>query len=221
MGLVQVFLVDDHPAFREGVRRMLGTDSGVEVVGEAASAEEGIREIDAQSVDVVLMDIHMPGMDGIQATQLLKERHPDLAVIVLSTFGSEYLDRAFEAGANGFILKTATKSVLLNAVVQAAHGHTPIDATLTTGLLDRISGGADTSGRPVLSDRQREVLRLVANGVRSNEIQEQLSISQATLTRQLRHIFDLLGVDDRAHAVAEAYRRNLLSQTHQAPPIGT
>lgn len=210
MGPVRAFLVDDHPAFREGIRRLLDSDTGVEIVGEAESAEECLKEIGKCPVDVVLMDVNMPGIGGIQATRQLKKKYPDVKVIVLSTFGEEYLDQAIEAGANGYLLKTVTKQELATAVIQAAGGQSPIDARLTTGLLDRLSRPTNGHEKSVLTNRQREILLLIADGVPSKKIEEQLAISQATLTRQLRHTFDLLGVDDRAHAVAEAYRRGIL-----------
>ena len=205
-----MFLVDDHPALREGIRRLLGSDQGIEIVGEAGSAEECLREIKARSVDVVLMDINMPGMDGIQATRQLKEEYPDLKVIVLSALGAEYLNQAIEAGANGYILKTATSTELANAVIQAVGGQTPIDANLTPHLIGRAAKTSDGSKRHTLSKRQKEILRLIAEGMPSKEIEASISISHATLTRQLRQTFDLLGVDDRAHAVAEAYKRRIL-----------
>ena len=210
MRSIRVYLVDDHLALREGIRRLLGSDEGIEVVGEAGSAEECLKEITARSVDLVMMDINLPGMNGIQATRHLKEKYPDLKVLVLSTFGEEYTVQALEAGANGYLLKTASQSELLNAVLQAARGQTPIDAELTSTLVDSITGKVDRDGPQVLTDRQTEILRLIADGVPSKEIQEKLSISQPTLTRQIRRIFDQLEVEDRAHAVSEAYKRHIL-----------
>ena len=133
-----------------------------------------------------------------------------MKVVVLSSFGDEYLAKPIDAGATGYILKTATQPELVQAVVQAAAGQSPIDPTLVPGLLQRMSELSGMARCEVLSNRQREILRLIADGVPSTEIAANLSVSQATLTRELRHVFDLLGVDDRAHAIAEASRKNLL-----------
>ena len=200
---VRVFLVDDHPVVREGIRRLLEPEKGIVVVGEAATAEESFGKLDAQAVDVVLMDIRLTGMDGIEATRRLKVKHSDLKVIILSSFGRAYLDQAIEAGASGYILKSATRLELAKAVVQAAGGQFAIDPELTKYLVDR-------STRQNLSSRQREILRLIADGMPSSEIERTISVSHATLARELRRIFDLLGVNDRAHAVAEALKRGLL-----------
>lgn len=209
MGRIRVLIVDDHPVVREGIRRLLELDEQISVVGEAGSGEEALARMDECPADVTLMDIRMPGIDGIEATRQLRVRYPNLKVIVLSSFGDEYLAEAIEAGANGYILKTATQPELVRAVVQAAGGQSPIDARLTPGLLGRLAELSRMTQRQGLSSRRREILRLVANGVPSKEIAARLSVSQATLTRELRHVFNLLGVDDRTHAVAEAYRRNL------------
>ena len=197
---VRVFLVDDHPLVREGIRRLLETEEGIAVVGEAATAEESFAQVSAQAVDVVLMDIRLPGMDGLEATRQLKDKRPDLKVIILSSFGNEYLAQAIDAGANGYMLKSATRSELTDAVAQAADGHWP--------LAKELPPIAPYPAR--LSRRQREILRLIANGVPSKEIETTLKIGHATVARDLRHSFNLLGVNDRAHAVAEALKRGLL-----------
>lgn len=207
---ITLFLVDDHPVVREGIRRLLELDERLSVVGEAGSGEEALERLNGCPADVVLMDIRLPGMDGIEATRQLRARHPDLKIMILSSFGDEYLAEAIEAGANGYILKTATQPELTRAVVQTASGQGPLDPTLTPRLFDRMAELSRAARSQDLSGRQREILQLIADGVPSREIAARLSMSQATLSRQLRHVFDLLGVDDRAHAIAEAYRRDLL-----------
>ena len=210
MAKTRVFLVDDHPVVRAGMRQLLEVDGRISVVGEADSGEKALEQFNGCPADVVLMDIWLPGMDGIEATRQLRVRYPDLKVIVLSAFGDEYLAEAIEAGAKGYILKTATQPELVHAVVEAAAGRSPVDSTLASKLLDRLVELSTTSPSDSLSGRQQEILRLIADGVASDEIAASLSISDATLTRALRQIFDLLGVDNRAHAVAEAYKRKLL-----------
>ena len=210
MAEIRVFLIDDHMVTREGIRRLLELDERITVVGEAGSGEEALEEVDACSADVALMDIRLTGIDGIETTRQLRVRYPDLKVIVLSSFGDEYLAKAIEAGAKGYILKTATQPELVQAVVEAAAGRSPIDSGLASKLLDRLVELSTTSPPESLSSRQQEILQLIADGVPSTEIAGRVSISDATLTRTLRQIFNLLGVDNRAHAVAEAYKRKLL-----------
>ena len=177
---------------------------------EADSGEEVLEKLSGCPADVVLMDICLPDMDGIEATRQLRARHADLKIMILSAFGDEYLAEAIEAGANGYILKTTAQEELTRAVIQTASGQGPLDPTLTPRLFDRMAELSKSAQSQDLSSRQQEILRLIADGVPSREIAARLSMSQATMSRQLRQVFDLLGVDDRAHAIAEAYRKNLL-----------
>lgn len=206
----RVFLVDDHPVVRAGMRQVLELDDRISVVGEADSGEEVLEQLSRCPADVVLMDICLPDMDGIEATRQLRARHADLKIMILSAFGDEYLAEAIEAGANGYILKTTAQEELTRAVIQTASGQGPLDPTLTPRLFDRMAELSRSAQSQDLSSRQQEILRLIADGVPSREIAARLSMSQATMSRQLRQVFDLLGVDDRAHAIAEAYRKNLL-----------
>ena len=173
-------------------------------------SEEALEQMEACFADVALMDVRLPGIDGIETTRRLVSRYSDLKIIVLSSFGDEFLVAAIEAGAHGYILKTATQPELLSAVVQAANDQTPIDRTLTTRIFGRLAELSKTARRQDFSSRQQEILRLIAEGVPSTDIAATLSISPATLTRELRYVYDLLGVSSRAHAVAEAYRKGLL-----------
>ena len=210
MNPIRVFLVDDHPLAREGIRRLLGSETGIEVVGEAGSAEEAVEKVDGQCVDVVLMDIKLRDIDGIEATRRLVAQNAELKVVVLSSFSGAYLTQAIEAGATGYIMKTVTQPELVRAVVQAAGGQSPLDPNLTANLFGRVAELSRMARSLVLSSRQRELLRLIADGVPSKEIEATLSMSHATMSRELRRVFDLLGVDNRAHAVDEAHRRDLL-----------
>lgn len=210
MKKIQLLLVDDHPVVRGGLRRLLELEEQISVVGEAGSGEEALEQMDASAADVVMMDIRLPGIDGIETTRRLQAQHPDLKVIVLSSFGDEYLAKAVDAGADGYILKTASQPELVHAVVQVANGQTHVDAKLIPNLYRQLGELPRMARFRDLSDRQREVLRLIANGMPSKEIATRLSMSHATLTRELRHVFDVLGVDDRTHAVAEALKSGLL-----------
>jgi DNA-binding NarL/FixJ family response regulator len=138
---IRVFVVDDHPAVLEGISRLLESEPGITVVGVAENAEDCFKMLGNQAVDVVVMDINLPGLDGIQATRQIKAKQQDLKIIILSSFGREYLDKAVEAGVDGYLLKTSGKIELVNAVVQAVSDCAPIiDSKLTMCLLDRLGG---------------------------------------------------------------------------------
>lgn len=209
MKKIRVLLVDDHPIVREGIRRLLELEERIVVVAEAGSAEEALSKM-STAPDVILMDIRLPGLDGIAATSELRDTYPDVKVVILSSFGNEYLHQAIEAGARGYILKTATQLELANSVLQVVDGQAPIDPKLTTGLLDRLAELSKLARQSGLSQRQHEVLRQVAAGVPSKEIAARLATSDATFKREIKAIFKHLGVNDRPQAVAEAYNRGLL-----------
>ena len=210
MEKVRVFLVDDHLIVREGIRRLLEIDERIQVVGEADRAEDALSGAEMASAQVVLMDIRLPGIDGIEATRQLMAQDRELKVVILSSFGDEYLAPAIEAGARGYILKTASQRELVQAVFRAASGQSPIDASLSTELFTRFANLSKTTQPQILSSRQQEILRMVVSGLSSREITAQLSISESTLTREFRNIFNCLGVNRRSQAVAEAYKRKLL-----------
>ncbi len=215
---IRVLLIDDHPMVRVGIRRLLELETRIKVVGEVGSAEEAMELIgarsaearDAQPVDVVLMDVKLQGIDGIEATRLLSDKYPEVKVVILSSFGSEFLAQAIEVGAIGYILKTASQQELVHAVVLASNGLSPIDPSLTAGLLDQFAMVSKIARHRGLSSRQHQILQLVAEGTASKEIAARLAISYATFNRDIRIIFNHLGVNNRAQAVAEAYRRRLL-----------
>ena len=210
MESLRVFLVDDHPMMREGLRRLLETKEGFEVVGEASSAEEALELLEIIATDMVVIDILLPGMNGVEATHELKARHPDIKVVVVSGYGEEYLLSSIEAGADGYLLKTLAPDELSRSLLQAGQGRPPIDGSLTRHLMDQAAAGEPLVRGQSLSSRQLEILQLVAQGISSKELSLNLFISQTTVKREFRNIFDLLGVNDRAHAVAEAYRRQLI-----------
>ena len=207
---IRVLLVDDHPMVREGMKRLLEGEGGFEVVGEVDSVEEALVELERGRTEIVVMDIQLPGIDGVEGTRMLKAAHPEVKVVIVSAYGEDYLVPSIDAGADGYLLKTLPPSELVKSMHQAALGQSPVDSALTRHLMNQAAAGKASDGEGMPTERQQDVLKLVANGLSSKELASRLYISQTTLKREFRNIFNLLGVNDRAHAVAEAYRRSLI-----------
>lgn len=207
---IRVLLVDDHPMVREGMRRLLEGEGGFVVIGEVDSVEAALEELGRNRAEIVVMDIQLPGADGVEGTRQMKARFPDVKVVIVSAYGEDYLVPSIDAGADGYLLKTLPPSELVKSMYQAALGQSPVDSALTRHLMNQAAAAKGTDGEGHPTDRQQEVLKLVADGLSSKELAAKLYISQTTLKREFRNIFNLLGVNDRAHAVAEAYRRNLI-----------
>jgi DNA-binding NarL/FixJ family response regulator len=207
---IRVLLVDDHPMVREGMKRLLEGEGGFEVVGEVDSVEEALVELERGSTEIVVMDIQLPGINGVEGTRMLKAAHPEVKVVIVSAYGEDYLVPSIDAGADGYLLKTLPPGELVKSMHQAALGQSPVDSALTRHLMNQAAAGKASDGEGMPTERQQDVLKLVANGLSSKELASRLYISQTTLKREFRNIFNLLGVNDRAHAVAEAYRRSLI-----------
>jgi DNA-binding NarL/FixJ family response regulator len=206
--LIRILIADDHPIVRNGLRGAFANEPDIEVAGEAANGREAVERAVHEGVDVVLMDLRMPEMDGVQAIAALRQRAPGVRVLVLTTFDSEAdVLPAIEAGATGYLLKDATPEELLRAVRAADRGESVLAPSVAGHLMGQVRKPA---GR-VLSKRELEVLRLVADGSSNREAANRLFISEASIKTHLLHIYDKLGVRDRAAAVGEAYRRGLLS----------
>ncbi len=207
---IKVLLVDDHPMVREGMKRLLEGEGGFEVVGEVDSVEEALVELARGRTEIVVMDIQLPGIDGVEGTRMMKAAHPEVKVVIVSAYGEDYLVPSIDAGADGYLLKTLPPGELVKSMHQAAVGQSPVDSALTRHLMNQAAAGKASDGEGMPTERQQDVLKLVANGLSSKELASRLYISQTTLKREFRNIFNLLGVNDRAHAVAEAYRRSLI-----------
>ncbi|MBC8281854.1 MAG: response regulator transcription factor [Chloroflexi bacterium] len=207
---IKVLLVDDHPMVREGMKRLLESDGGFEVVGQVDSVEEALEYLGRTKAEIVVMDIQLPGVDGVEGTRQLKARYPDVKVVIVSAYGEDYLVPSIDAGADGYLLKTLPPLELVKSMHQAALGQSPVDSALTRHLMNQAAAGKGVEGEGIPTERQQEVLKLVANGLSSKELAARLYISQTTLKREFRNIFNILGVNDRAHAVAEAYRRSII-----------
>jgi len=207
---IRVLLVDDHQVVREGLKRMLELEEDIRVVGEAANGEDGITQAAQLSPDVILMDIKMPDMDGIAATRQLKEKMPNVKIIMLTFYGSEYVPQAIEAGASGYILKDAEQEQLIQAIRDAYKGYSPLAPSLTRQVLTEFADLSRASRASLLSERQCEALRLIAAGLANKDIAAKLCVSEPTVNNELTRIFDKLGVNDRAQAVSEAMERKLI-----------
>ena len=214
---VRVVIADDHLVVRTGLRLMLGTSDEFVLVGEATDGAEAVALVEQLQPDVVLMDLRMPGMDGLEAIAQIHTRWPDMAVVILTTYNEdELLIRGIRAGARGYLLKDCTLETLLQAVRSAARGELLVPPDLMTRILSHAARAvgpapaAQERGPLDLTAREREVLAGVARGERSKEIAVRLGISERTVGSYLNSIFAKLGVDSRAAAVAVAMERGLL-----------
>lgn len=213
---IRVLIVDDQVLVRTGFRRILEEEADIEVVGEAGTGEEAVDLTIELEPDVVLMDIRMPRMDGIEATEKLlnSEQAPETNVLMLTTFDlEEYVYDALQAGASGFLLKDAPPEELAAAVRIIARGDAVLSPAITKRLireLTRRPRRAQTARFEGLTDRERDVLRLMAQGFANAEIAEQLFISEATVKTHVSHVFSKLEVRDRSQAIVLAYETGLV-----------
>ncbi len=209
-GVIKVLIVDDHIVVREGLRRMLSAEKDIRVVGEAASGEEAIARVATLAPDVITMDLKMPGMDGISATREIKQKAPDVDVLMLTLYAEDYVRDAIEAGASGYLLKDSDCDQIINAIRQVHAGLCPIAPSLTRELVTEFARLSRSAQTLLLTRRQREILKLVAEGISGKEISSTLYVSASTVKREIRAILARLGVSDRAQAVSEAIKRNLI-----------
>ncbi|MFI6900939.1 response regulator [Nonomuraea sp. NPDC050394] len=205
--MIKLLIVDDHPVVREGLRGMLDGDPGLDVVGAASSGDEAVARARELAPDVVLMDLRMPGGDGVSATGRILADCPGIRVIVLTTYESDQdIVRAVEAGAAGYLLKDTSADDLVAAVYAAARGETVLSPSVATKLVTRMRGPAQQA----LTPREAEVLALVARGLTNADVGRRLFISETTVKTHLLRIFGKLGVSDRTAAVTTAMERGLL-----------
>ncbi|QFG22753.1 response regulator transcription factor [Actinomadura sp. WMMB 499] len=203
-GSVRVLVVDDQELVREGIASLLGIQPGVTVVGTAADGAEAVAAVAAAPPDVVLMDVRMPGMDGVEATSAVRGSAPSCQVLMLTTFDDrEYVVEALRAGAAGYLLKNLPAAELAAAVRLAHAGVAQFDASVTRHLAAPPSGGT-------LSGREVEVLRLIAAGATNREIAARLFLSEGTVKNHISRILTRLGLRDRTQAVLYARDHGLL-----------
>ena len=214
---VRVVIADDHPIVRSGLRLMLGMEEGIELVGEAADGVAAIHLISSLQPDVVLMDLRMPAMDGLEAIERIRAEWPHIAIIVLTTYDEDDLMlRSLQAGVRGYLLKESTLDTVLQAIESAARGEMMLQPEMMKRILDhatrRIARPPHTQENSDfnLTAREREVLAGIASGERSKEVAARLGITRRTVESYLNSVYTKLNVDSRAAAVAIAIERGLL-----------
>ena len=209
-GKISVLVVDDHTLHRDGTRRILEQHDDLDIVGDAASGEAALAMINQLQPDVVLMDIRLPGMNGIEATRWIRERHPDVRVLIVTAYDDEeYVRGAFDAGAAGYLSKTAPSRELVEGVRAVAAGNSVVQPALMAALLTNRSGPSNP-----LSERETAVLRLLAAGMHNKQIATRLGISARTVERHCDNIYGKLGVTSRTEAVVRAISAHLVEVTH-------
>lgn len=210
MPAIRVLLVDDHQVVREGLKHMLMPQEDIQIVGEAVSGEDALLQAERLRPDIVLMDIKMPSMDGIAATLQLREKIPDIRVIILTLYGDEYVTQAIEAGASGYILKDTSREQLVQAIRDAHQGYGALAPSLAPEVFARLADLSRANRDLLLNGRQREILKLIAAGLSRKDVALRLYLSEATVKKELTVIFDKLGVNDQTQAVVEAMKRRLV-----------
>jgi DNA-binding NarL/FixJ family response regulator len=205
--VIRVLAVDDHPVVRAGLAQLLEQADDIELIGVAEDGERALAIVREQETDVVLMDLEMPGMDGIQATARIRHEHPRTQLVVLTSFSdSDRVLDALDAGAIGYLLKGADPDELLQGIRAAARGESPLAPRAASALLAARAGRRPAEG---LTPRERDVLLMVAQGLPNKQIARRLEISERTVKGHLTHIFDRIGVTDRTQAALWAKRHRL------------
>jgi len=207
MERIKILITDDHPVVRSGIRGMLETEPDFDVIAEAKNGREALELVQKFNPDVVLMDLRMPEMEGVEAITNIKESHPNIHILVLTTFDTDAdIVRAVEAGATGYMLKDAPREELFRAVRATARG----EAALAPTVASRLMGKMRSSGEEALSPREIDVLMLVARGASNQDVAEKLHISKATVKSHLLQIYIKLGVSDRTAAATTAIERGII-----------
>ena len=210
-GRTTVLIADDHPLFREAIARVIAGRDDLELVAEAADGRAALDKIRELEPDVAVIDVRMPELDGSDVLVALREEGLHTNVVFLSAFlDSKTVYDAVAAGANAYLSKEADTDEIVTAILAAARGETILGPEVQTGLAEQIRFREESEARPRLSDREHEVLRLIAQGLSAPEIGERIHLSTATVKTHLQHLYEKLGVSERAAAVAEGMRRGLV-----------
>jgi len=212
MEAIRVLIADDHPVVREGLSAMLNKQPDIEVVGEAGNGREAMEKARELGPDIVLMDLRMPEVDGVEAMRQIAATNPEIRFIVLTTYDNdEYIFKGIEAGARAYLLKDSPREDLFKAIRAVHRGESLIQPAIAGKVLDRFAELSRQVQVPeALSDREVEVLRLMADGAANKEIAAGLSISESTVKTHIQTIFQKLGVSDRTGAVTQAIRKGII-----------
>jgi NarL family two-component system response regulator YdfI len=207
---IRILIADDHLIVREGLQAILETAPDLKLVGEARDGIEAVQLSGELLPDVVLMDLRMPRMDGIAAIRQIKAKYPQVEIVILTTYDEdEYIIKGLQAGARGYLLKDSGRQALFDTIRAAARSESLLPSTVIDRVVAHLSGGKSSQPAP-LSDREMEVLGLMAQGAANKEIALQLSISERTVKAHVTGILNKLGVNSRTEAVALALRQGLL-----------
>ncbi len=212
MATIQLMLVDDHTVVRDGLAAMLSTQDDFKIVGQASNGREAVERVGALQPDVILMDLRMPEMDGVEAMRQISSARPETRFLVLTTYDNDdYIFQAIEAGAKGFLLKDTSREDLFEAVRAVHRGESGIEPGVAARLLDRFAQlSREETQTPLLSEREVEVLRAMARGSANKEIAAQLSISDSTVKTHVSNIFQKLEVNARTEAVTTALQLGII-----------
>ena len=216
MSKIRVLIADDHALVREGFRSLLEVQPDIEVVGEAADGEEAVNKTKEIEPDIILMDITMPGMDGLEATRQIKQHNPDVRILVLTMHeGDEFFFRFLDAGASGYFVKGGSSSELIWALRAVSQGDVFIYPTMAKKLmsdyLQRVKAGSDKASYDALTNRQREILKLIAQGHTNQEIATLLVLSVATVQTHRAHIMAKLGLRRPVELIKYALKRGFIT----------
>lgn len=213
--MIRVLICDDQVVVREGLRAILSTASGIEVVGEASDGAEAVELVPQTQPDVVLMDLKMPGLNGVQATRVIRDRYADVRVLVLTTYDAdEWVFDAIRSGASGYLLKDTPREGLIAAIKGTAAGKTHVDPAVAGKLFAQVAQGtapAQTSIADDLSPRELDVLRLLARGLSNADIAQRLYLSEGTVRNYVSAVLSKLDVADRTQAAVLALRHGLVA----------
>ena len=208
----KILIADDHPVVREGLSAMLSREKNISVIGEATNGKEAIDLALKGSPDVVLMDLRMPVLDGVEAIRQIKSKRPDIEFIIITTYDDdENILKGIEAGAKAYLLKDSPREKLFQAIKAVSRGESLIEPAIAGRVIDRLTQLSQQVKAPdALSEREIEVLSLIAEGTSNKEIARDLCISQSTVKTHIQSIFQKLDVNDRTEAVTKAIRKGLI-----------
>lgn len=212
MEAIKILIVDDHPVVREGIGAMLKREADFQIVGEAANGKEAIDKARELLPDIILMDLRMPEVDGVEAITRIKAELPDIKFIILTTYSDdEYIFRGIAAGARAYLLKDAPRDELFKAIRAVSRGESLIQPVVASRVLDKLAElSRKAPAGEMLSEREIEVLKLMAKGVSNKDIADQLSITQSTVKTHITSIFQKLDVTTRTEAVTTALKKGII-----------